>query len=105
MPKAKKRRKTTKRSVAGNVAVREQATRPVSASVAERPSFFSASGTGQNILFSAMMALGFWGFAIYCIFFFTVEPNHYLYGAVMALTAVIWSILAVRRWSSLRQRA
>jgi len=50
-----------------------------------------------------MIALGFWGFAIFCIFFYTEDANHYLYGAIMALTAVGWSILVARRWLSYRR--
>jgi len=57
------------------------------------------------MVFSVMVALGCWGFAIFCFFYFAVEPNHNLYGGLMAATALIWSIIAARRWSAYRQRA
>jgi hypothetical protein len=103
MAKARKRRKAAGRSSAGNVAVQERTARTVSTSVAQRPSLFTTGGSRQNVLFSTMIALGFWGFAIFCTFFYTEDANHYLYGAIMALTAVGWSVLVARRWLSYRR--
>jgi hypothetical protein len=58
----------------------------------------------QNVVFSAMVALGCWGFTIFCLFFYTVDPNHYLYSGILALTALGWSLLLVRRWSQYRRQ-
>jgi hypothetical protein len=58
----------------------------------------------QSMMFSAMVALGFWGFAVFCLFFYPVDPNHYLYGSILALTALGWSLILVRRWSQYRRR-
>lgn len=58
----------------------------------------------QNLVYSAMAALGFWGLTIFCIFFYLADPNHYIYGAIMGLTAVGWSVIAARRWWAYRQR-
>jgi hypothetical protein len=58
----------------------------------------------QNLAFSLMVALGFWGLAIFCTFFYVADPNHYLYGAIMGLTAVGWTVILVRRWLAYRQR-
>ncbi len=58
----------------------------------------------QNLVFSVLVALGFWGLTFFALFFFTVDPNHYLYGALMGLTSLGWSVIVVRRWQTYRQR-
>ena len=107
MPKAKKRKKAAGR-VASNrvvVQVQEGTTQTAATSVTNRSGFFSAVSKNQSILFASMVALGFWGCAIFCVFFYTEDANHYIYGALMALTAVGWSISALRRWSSAQRQS
>ncbi|HEU5379514.1 MAG TPA: hypothetical protein VFV38_29170 [Ktedonobacteraceae bacterium] len=70
-----------------------------------RGSSLSTGGQNlQNLAFSGMVALGCWGMAFFFAFFYT-EANRYLYGAIMAITALGWSIIVARRWSTYRQRA
>lgn len=59
----------------------------------------------QNMVFSGMVALGCLGLAIFFIFFYGEDANHYLYGAIIGLTAVGWFVLLWRRWSQYRSRA
>lgn len=58
----------------------------------------------QNTVFAFMVTLGFLGFAVFFIFFYNEDANHYLYGALLGLTALGWLVIALRRWSSYRQR-
>lgn len=69
---------------------------------ARRPT--GSTGSLQNVIFSGMVALGCLGLAIFFIFFYGEDANHYLYGAVIGLTGVGWLILLWRRWSQYRQR-
>jgi hypothetical protein len=103
MPKTRRRKKATKHAsasrngtVQGEVE-RAAATRAVSYAGARSVSM-------QNVAFSAMVALGFWGFTAFCLFFYTVDPNHDLYAAILGLTALGWSALLVRRWSQYRRQ-
>lgn len=101
MPKSRKRKKTKSVNRVSGESVAGQEKLP--AGVPRR----AAQGKPgmQNVLFSAMIALGFWGLAIFCVFFYVADPNHYLYGAIMGLTAVGWTVMVVRRWLTYRQRA
>jgi len=44
----------------------------------------------QSLLMSALVSLGCWGLAVSFIFFST-DPNHYLFGGMAALMALMWS--------------
>ncbi|HVU66001.1 MAG TPA: hypothetical protein VHD63_02680 [Ktedonobacteraceae bacterium] len=57
----------------------------------------------QNTVFSLMVALGCLGLALFFIFFYAEDANHYLYGGIAGLTALGWLVISVRRWSSYRQ--
>ncbi len=110
MPKTKQRKKGANRrptaSTNGKVAVQERpAPEPPVSRQNVQARNFTGSGGLQGLVFSGMIAIGFWGFAIFCIFFFGSDPNHYLYGGVMALTAIGWSVILVRRWLTYRSRA
>jgi len=63
------------------------------------------SGSLQNVVFSAMVALGCWGMTAFFAFFYFADANHFLYAAMAGLTAVGWTILAVRRGLQLRPSA
>ncbi len=53
--------------------------------------FVSPAVSGpRNLLFPAMVALGCWGLAFSFIFLYD-DPNHYLYGGMAALIALLWS--------------
>ena len=104
MPKTKRRKKATKHASASkNGTVQGEVER---AATRRGVSYAGARSVSmQNVVFSAMVALGFWGFTVFCLFFYTVDPNHYLYAGILALTALGWSALLVRRWSQYRQQA
>jgi len=51
---------------------------------------------GQNLLTSAFVALGCWGFA-FSFAFLTNDPNRYVYGGMAAVLALMWSVLFVMR--------
>lgn len=104
MPKTRRRKKATKKASASrNGTVQGEVER---AATTRAVSYAGARPVSmQNVVFSAMVALGFWGFTVFCLFFYTVDPNHYLYAGILALTALGWSVLLVRRWSQYRRQA
>lgn len=101
MPKTKRRKKSPSRASAGSAPTRGSVERTVPAGraqLARKPSV-------QNAVFSTMVALGCLGMAAFFTFFYPEDANHYLYGGVMAVTAVGWLVIATRRWSVYRRRA
>ena len=53
-----------------------------------------------NLLTTACVTLGCWGFA-FTFAFLTPDPNRYVYGGMAAVLALIWSLLfaiRLRRW-------
>ncbi|MBE3561887.1 MAG: hypothetical protein IMW89_22095 [Ktedonobacteraceae bacterium] len=50
----------------------------------------------QSLVMAAMVALGCWGLAI-SFTFFTADANRYLFGAMAALMALMWSVIFVVR--------
>jgi hypothetical protein len=46
----------------------------------------------QGVMMSAMGAIGCWGLACYYVFLMH-DPNHYLFGGMAALLAIIWSFM------------
>jgi hypothetical protein len=103
MPKTKtKKRKSQTHRAAGT----REVTRASSEQVAAPRSVRSRGSVGlQNVVFAAMVALGFLGMAIFFAFFYGEDPNHYIYAALAGLTGVGWVALLVRRWSQYRQSA
>jgi len=51
---------------------------------------------GPNLVIAACVALGCWGFA-FSFTFLTSDPNHYVYGGMAAVLALIWSLLFAMR--------
>jgi hypothetical protein len=99
MSKTKRRKKARSRASGANVAVQERVEReaPIRrASFTRRPSL-------QNAVFALLITLGFLGFAGFFTFFYSEDANHFIYGAVMGLTALGWLAITVRRWSLYRQ--
>jgi len=116
MPKSSARRKgrgpsPQKRGSTGNSnqgaanlqqASQNQATRTVQSKRGfSSPPVLSA----QSLLWPFMVALGCWGLAISFVFF-SVDPNHTLYGAMAVFMALLWSFsFAIRVRKLLQQRA
>ncbi|HEY7416351.1 MAG TPA: hypothetical protein VH593_14255, partial [Ktedonobacteraceae bacterium] len=90
--KARKRGKDKSGSTQERVALPAQAGTRASSRNGRSSSKAPGSSNTQNLITSAMIALGFWGMSISFIFFYP-DPNHYLYGGLVALMAVIWSFL------------
>jgi hypothetical protein len=107
MPKAAKRRKTTKgggvrpqqarastaTSTMTGVAANDTATSTVAArrrAIAQKPRPL------QDLIFPIMVALGCWGMAFTLAFFYS-DPNHYLFAAMAALMALLWTFSATMR--------
>jgi len=103
MSKTNRRKKSKSRASVGSGAVQEKR--------AERASSGASSGRGrapskpslQSAVFALMLTLGCLGLAIFFIFFYSEDANHYLYGGVMGLTTLGWLAIAARRWSAYRQ--
>jgi hypothetical protein len=57
----------------------------------------------QGLIMTAMVALGCWGLAI-SFAFFTNDSNHYLFGGMAALMALMWSVSFAVRLRKLSQR-
>jgi hypothetical protein len=61
----------------------------------------------QNLVFLAMVPLGCWLIAFYLIFLAN-DPNHYLFGGMMIMMALLWSFsfgIRVRKLRQVRQRS
>ncbi len=102
MPKTKKRKRTSNHAAAEkNGTLQTQERRKTSARAVQRS---SSSGSLQNIIFSGMVALGCLGMAIFFIFFYGEDANHYLYAGIIGLTGLGWLALLWRRWSQYRSR-
>ena len=104
MPKAKKRKYITARAAHEKSTTREQVARDLPIRSARGSAIAMRGQSLQNLVFSIMVGLGCWGMAFFFTFLYA-DPNHYLYGGIMALTALGWSIIAARKWSVYRQRA
>jgi hypothetical protein len=59
----------------------------------------------QGLAFAVLLSLGFWGFAIFFLAFYTEDANHFLYAAVAGITALGWTLILARRWLALRRHA
>ena len=106
MPKTKKRKKTTSRAANGNAAVQERMADEAPASMMRRSPGYRGGTSGQSVVFAAMLTLGFLGLAIFFTFFYTKDPDHFIYSGVAGLTALGWLILLRIRWSRYyRQRS
>jgi hypothetical protein len=51
---------------------------------------------GQSPVLAACVALGCWGFA-FGFAFFTTGSDHYVYGGMAAVLALMWSVLFAMR--------
>jgi len=121
MPKSRRRQKGTGRGVSAqardtNTTGTDNATLPQNGSTGTRGTttrpmnsqLFTASVRGpQSLIFPAMVMLGCWGIA-FSFIFLSNEANHYLFGGMAVLLALLWSFsfgLRVRRLRQLRQRS
>ncbi|HLI70353.1 MAG TPA: hypothetical protein VKV19_11405 [Ktedonobacteraceae bacterium] len=99
MPKTKKRKKTTGHVSPGNVATQARVADEAPASTVRRSPSAGGGTSGQSVLFAALLALGFLGLTIFFTFFYTRDPNHFIYSGIAGLTALGWLILLRIRWT------
>ena len=109
MPKVKQRKKSSTRKAPQNAPTNRASTRVASTIEAttgtragmtpasRRSALLSPRTQGvQSLIFPAMVALGCWGMAFSFAFFYN-DPNHFLYGGMAALMALLWTFsFAVR---------
>ncbi|HET9922063.1 MAG TPA: hypothetical protein VFQ30_19675 [Ktedonobacteraceae bacterium] len=116
MPKVKQRKKSSTRKATG-AATGNRASTQVASSGATATGTRSATATRRNsllsprtqgvqsLVFPAMVALGCWGMAVSFAFFYN-DPNHFLYGGMAALLALLWTFsFAVRVRKMMQQRS
>jgi hypothetical protein len=111
MPKTRKRKKgTTQRSTIGTMksastqSAVQQSTGTRSASI-NRALAQSASSL-RGLIWPALVALGCWGLAV-SFFFFSNDPNHVVFGALVVVMALLWTFsfgLRLRKMMVLRQK-
>ncbi|MEO8970337.1 MAG: hypothetical protein ABI406_01940 [Ktedonobacteraceae bacterium] len=99
MPKTRKRTKgTAQKNTIGTVKsanAQNVMQQPAGATPLRRPLAPSASGL-QGLIWPALVSLGCWGMAI-SFFFFSTDPNHMVFGALVVLMALLWTFsFAVR---------
>lgn len=111
MPKTRKRKKgTVQKSTIGTVKSAsdqngvQQPTGTGTTSL-RRPLAPSASGP-QGLIWPAMVSLGCWGMAA-SFFFFSNDPNHIVFGALVVMMALLWTFsfsMRLRKMMALRQK-
>ena len=58
--------------------------------------------TAENLFMPLLVALGCWGLA-FSFIFLTSETNHYLYGGMAVIMAVMWTVMVIMRVNKMRQ--
>ncbi|MHB8595858.1 MAG: hypothetical protein ACYDER_03505 [Ktedonobacteraceae bacterium] len=109
MPKTRKRKQgTVQKSTIGTVKsanAQNVVQQPTGATPFRRPLAPSASGP-QGLIWPALVSLGCWGMAV-SFFFFSTDPNHMVFGALVVLMALLWTFsfgVRVRKMMALRQK-
>jgi hypothetical protein len=111
MPKTRKRKQgTAQRSTIGTVksantrSAVQQPTGTRAASVSR--ALAQPAGSPRGLIWPALVALGCWGMAA-SFFFFSNDPNHVVFGALVVLMALLWTFsfgLRLRKMMVLRQK-
>lgn len=116
MPKVKQRKKSSTRKAPQNGTANRASTRVASSieattgtgatAASRRNALLSPRTRGvQSLVFPAMVALGCWGMAFSFAFFYN-DPNHFLYGGMAALLALLWTFsFAARVRKMMMQRS
>ena len=109
MPKTRKRKKgTAQKSTIGTVKSANApivVQRPAETASIRRPLIPTASGP-QGLIWPALVSLGCWGMAI-SFFFFSNDPNHVVFGALVVLMALLWTFsfgMRMRKMMVMRQK-
>ena len=56
----------------------------------------------ENLLMPSLVALGCWGLA-FSFIFLTSDTNHYLYGGMAVVMALMWTVMVIMRVNKMRQ--
>lgn len=104
MPKSRRGRKMPAKKNAGgqraqtarSLDVQMQSSTATVAASSQRALRRQAAPGPQNIIFSAMVALGCWGMAL-TFAYFSKDPNHLLYAGMAVLMGLLWSFLFMMR--------
>ena len=56
----------------------------------------------ENLFMPSLVALGCWGLA-FSFIFLTSDTNHYLYGGMAVVMAVMWTVMVIMRVNKMRQ--
>lgn len=109
MPKTQKRKKgTAQKSSIGTVksASVQNSVQPATETAALRRPPASSFGTTQSLIWPALVSLGCWGLAA-SFLFFSNDPNHILFGALVVIMALLWTfsfVVRVRKVRASRQK-
>ena len=119
MPKTRKRKKgTVQKSTIGTVksanaqnAVSQSTGGTRTASLNRPPgrplnSLARPASSLQGLIWPALVSLGCWGLAV-SFFFFSNDPNHVVFGALVVIMALLWTfsfVLRLRKVLTLRQK-
>lgn len=68
---------------------------------AQRPPIAAAATRPRSLLWPALVALGCWGMAV-SFFFYSNDPNHMLFGALVVVMALLWTFSLGVRWRKLK---
>lgn len=56
----------------------------------------------ENLFMPSLVALGCWGLA-FSFIFLTSDTNHYLYGGMAVVMAVMWTVMVIMRVNKMRR--
>ncbi len=111
MPKTRKRKQgMTQRSTIGTMKsastqnAAQQSTEVRTATI--NRALAQSANNSRGLIWPALVALGCWGMAI-SFFFFSNDPNHVVFGALVVLMALLWTAsfgLRFRKMMLLRQK-
>ncbi len=109
MPKTRKRKKgTIQQNSIGTMkptSAQNAGQQPTTTASLRRPAASSLSGP-QGLIWPALVSLGCWGMAI-SFFFFSNDPNHMVFGLLVVLMALLWTVslgVRLRKMMALRQK-
>ena len=57
----------------------------------------------QSVIFPGMVALGCWGMAFTLVYFYTTDPNRFLFAGMAALMGLFWTYSLYMRYSRIRK--
>jgi hypothetical protein len=109
MPKTGKRKRgTVQKSTIGTARsanAQNAVQQPAGTTSMRRPLATPASGS-RGLIWPALVSLGCWGMAV-SFFFFSNDPNHMLFGALVVIMALLWTFsfgVRMRKMMALRQK-